>query len=223
MRKAIPAGLAALVLAVLSAPALGSGAHTVRIQVPASVNKGQQFTVKAVGKASGGAQLAVYLSRHQCASSASGSTRVISTHVNGTYSKAATLTANASGTYYACGYLTAGGTTVAHTSKRYVVKELKGPQILQFVVTPAPQQCTAAYVNYNVKDSQLLKTVVVALGDGSQYSSGNVDSYTDQNLVQHGYVNPGTYTVTLTATDVGGLTKTVSKTINDPGCPGATS
>jgi hypothetical protein len=226
MRNVIAAGIAATALAALSAQALGSTARTVRLDVPATVTSGQKFTVKAVGKAAGGAQLAVYFSNRRCASNAadeSGSTRIINTHVRRAYSRAAMPTAQGSGQHYACGYLTVGGTTVARASKRYVVKA-SGPQILEFVVTPAPQQCTAAYVNLNIRDGELLKSVTVAFGDGHVFSPpGSIDSYTYQNLLQHGYVSPGSYTVALTVTDADGHTARASKTINDPGCPGATS
>jgi hypothetical protein len=221
MQKLAAAGIATAALAALAAQALASSADTVHLAVPSKVNAGQKFTVTAAGKTNGGANLGVYLSTHKCAASAageSGATRLIDSHVAGVYSHAKKATATGSGKQYACGYLTSGTHTLAHASKSYTVTADSGPQITQFVVTPAPEACTAAYFNVTVKDTALLSTLTLDYGDGTNSTISHIGELTYQNLFQHGYTQGGSFTAKLTVTDVHGKTAVQSKTFNNPAC-----
>jgi len=90
-----------------------------------TVKPGHTFTVKASGTSASTSRLTVFLSK-SCASSAkaeAGSVHaIINKNVTHSYTSSQTATAQkATGSYYACAYLTGGGHTRAHASVKYFV------------------------------------------------------------------------------------------------------
>lgn len=99
--------------------------YSVKLKVPGTVKPGHTFTVKASGTSPSSSRLTVFLAK-SCASTAkaeAGKAHAI-INKNVVHSFTASKKAKApgsTGTYHACGYLTAGSHTRAHAAVKYFV------------------------------------------------------------------------------------------------------
>jgi hypothetical protein len=124
-------GLAACVLACTSTgAALAIVPYTVHLTVPATVTKGNPFSVAAAGYSANLSQLTVFLDNRVCAKTSARedshpkAVKIITAPVVGNYTKTQTAHALILGTHHACAYLTApppAGFPRAHAAASYTV------------------------------------------------------------------------------------------------------
>ena len=98
-----------------------------------------------------------------------------------------------------------------------------GPTVTLTVAVPAPGQPSPPVPNFQIAPARPRRGQRISFVNEStagsaaitawSWSFGDGATSTAQNP-QHGYANPGTYTVTLQATDAGGQSATVSEQIN---------